>query len=121
MINEILILIIIGFVAGILGGMLGVGGGIIVIPALVFFLGLTQKQANATSLAFMLAPTGLLAVINYYKAGYVNVKYAIILSIAFFVGAYFGSLWAIKMPVETLRKIFALFIIVVGIKLFFSK
>lgn len=119
--NEIIILSLIGIIAGILGGMLGIGGGIIVIPALVFIFGLSQKQANATSLAFMLAPTGLLAVINYYKAGLVNVKYAIILSIAFFIGAYFGSLWAIKMPVETLRKIFAIFIIAVGIKLFFTK
>jgi len=116
-----IILIVVGIVAGLLGGMMGIGGGLIVIPALMFFLGLTQKEANATSLAFMLAPTGLLAVINYYKAGYVNVKYAIIIAIAFFIGAYFGSEWAIKMPVQTLKKLFGVLLIVFGIKYIFGK
>jgi uncharacterized membrane protein YfcA len=119
--SEWIILILVGLIAGILGGMMGVGGGIIVIPSLVFLLGLSQKEANATSIAFMLAPTGLLAFINYYKAGYVNIKYAIILSIAFFVGAYFGSKWAIAMPVDTLKKLFGIFIIIVGLKFILGK
>ncbi len=118
---EWMILLLVGLSAGILGGMMGVGGGVIVIPALMFFLGLTQKEANATSVAFMLAPTGLLAFINYYKAGLVNIKYAALLAIAFFVGAYFGSAWAIKMPIDTLKKLFAILLILVGIKLFFGK
>ncbi len=118
---ELIILLLVGLAAGILGGMMGVGGGIIVIPALMFFLGLTQKEAIATSVAFMLAPTGLLAFINYYKAGLVNVKYAVILTIAFFVGAYFGSTWAIKMPVETLKKLFGILLLLVGFKLIFDK
>lgn len=86
---EWIILLLVGLAAGILGGMMGVGGGVIVIPALMFFLGLTQKEANATSVAFMLAPTGLLAFINYYKAGLVNIKYAAILAIAFFCWSLF--------------------------------
>lgn len=118
---EFIILLIIGLVTGVMGGMLGVGGGIIVIPALMFFMGLTQKEANATSLAFMLAPTGLLAVINYYKAGMVNIKYAAIIAIAFFVGAYFGSAWAIKMPVDTLKKIFGILLLATGLKLILGK
>lgn len=118
---EWIILLTVGLAAGILGGMMGVGGGIIVIPALMFFLGLSQKEANATSVAFMLAPTGLLAFLNYYKAGFVNIKYAAILAIAFFVGAYFGSAWAIKMPVETLKKIFGIFLLLVGLKLILEK
>ncbi|MGQ9846348.1 MAG: TSUP family transporter [Bacteroidales bacterium] len=118
---EIGILLTIGLVAGILGGMLGVGGGIIVIPSLMFFLGLNQKEANATSLAFMLAPTGLLAFLNYYKAGLVNIKYAVILAVAFFIGAYFGSSWAIKMPVDSLKKIFGILLIVTGLKLILGK
>lgn len=118
---EWIILLLVGLAAGILGGMMGVGGGVIVIPALMFFLGLTQKEANATSVAFMLAPTGLLAFINYYKAGLVNIKYAAILALAFFVGAYFGSAWAIKMPIDTLKKLFGVLLILVGIKLFFGK
>ncbi len=118
---EWTILLIIGLITGVMGGMLGVGGGIIVIPALMFFMGLGQKEANATSLAFMLAPTGLLAVINYYKAGMVNFKYAAILAIAFFVGAYFGSAWAIKMPVDTLKKVFGVLLLATGIKLILGK
>jgi hypothetical protein len=118
---EIGILLVIGFVTGILGGMMGIGGGLVVIPALMFFVGLTQKEANATSLAFMLAPVGLLAVLNYYKAGYVNIKYAVILAIAFFIGAYFGSAWAIKMPVETLKRAFGILLIAVGIKYILGK
>ncbi len=118
---EWVILLLVGLAAGILGGMMGVGGGIIVIPALMFFLGLNQKEANATSVAFMLAPTGLLAFINYYKEGLVNIKYAGILALAFFVGAYFGSSWAIKMPIDTLKKIFGIFLLLVGFKLIFGK
>ncbi len=118
---EWIILLIVGLAAGILGGMMGVGGGVIVIPALMFFLGLTQKEANATSVAFMLAPTGLLAFINYYKAGLVNVKFAAILAIAFFIGAYFGSVWAIKMPIDTLKKLFGVLLVLVGLKLILGK
>ncbi|MCX7862770.1 MAG: TSUP family transporter [Bacteroidales bacterium] len=118
---EWIILLLVGLAAGILGGMMGVGGGVIVIPALMFFMGLSQKEANATSVAFMLAPTGLLAFINYYKAGLVNIKYAIILAIAFFIGAYFGSAWAIKMPIDTLKKLFGFLLIFVGVKLIFGK
>jgi uncharacterized membrane protein YfcA len=118
---EWIILLTIGLVAGIMGGMLGVGGGIIVIPALMFFMGLNQKEANATSLAFMLAPTGLLAVMNYYKAGMVNIKYAAILAAAFFIGAYFGSSWAIKIPVDSLKKIFGILLLATGLKLILGK
>lgn len=106
--------------AGLLGGLFGVGGGIIVIPALVYILGMTQHQAQGTSVAFMLLPVGLLAFINYYKAGYINIKYAAILAIAFFIGAYFGSKIALNLSNDSLRKIFAVLVIITGIKLFFD-
>lgn len=119
--NEIILLIITGLVAGMLGGMFGVGGGIVVIPALIFIFGMTQHQAQGTSTAFMLLPVGLLAFINYYKAGHINIKYASILAITFFVGSYFGSKLAINISDTSLKKIFSIFIILAGIKMFFGK
>jgi uncharacterized membrane protein YfcA len=120
-INDIIILIVIGLVTGVFGGMFGVGGGIIIIPALVFFFGFTQQQAQGTSTAFMLLPVGLLAFMNYYKAGQINIKYAAILAVTFFIGGYFGSKLAISISDTVLKKIFAAFIVLVGIKMFFGK
>lgn len=119
--NEIILLIITGLIAGMLGGLFGVGGGIVVIPALIFIFGMTQHQAQGTSTAFMLLPVGLLAFINYYKAGHINVKYATILAITFFIGSYFGSKLAINISETSLKKIFSIFIILAGIKMFFGK
>jgi len=119
--TEIITLILIGLIAGIFGGMFGLGGGVIVIPALVLFMGFTQHQAQGTNLAFMLAPIGILAVMNYYKSGYINVKYAIILALAFFVGAYLGSIWSIKIPDTILKRIFGGVVIIIGIKMILGK
>jgi uncharacterized protein len=119
--NEIILLIITGLIAGMLGGMFGVGGGIVVIPALIFIFGMTQHQAQGTSTAFMLLPVGMLAFINYYKAGHINIKYATILAITFFIGSYFGSKMAINISETSLKKIFSIFIILAGIKMFFGK
>jgi uncharacterized protein len=118
-VNEILLLVVIGILSGVLAGFFGVGGAIIVIPALIFFFGLSQHQAQGTSLAFLLAPIGLFAFVNYYKAGYVNVKYAIIIGLAFMLGAYFGSKIAIRIDGEYLKKAFAVLVILMGIRLFF--
>lgn len=119
--TEIITLVLIGLIAGIFGGMFGIGGGIIVIPALVFFMGLNQHEAEGTNLAFMLAPVGLLAVINYYKSGYINTKYALIIALAFIVGAYFGSLWALHLPANILKKAFGIMIIIIGVKMILGK
>jgi uncharacterized membrane protein YfcA len=120
-VHQIITLLIIGLIAGIFGGMFGIGGGLIVIPALVFFMGMNQHQAEGTNLAFMLAPVGLLAVMTYYKNGYVNVKYSLIIAAAFVAGAYFGSLLALQLPPHILKKAFGVMIILVGIKMFFGK
>jgi len=116
---EILILIAIGVLAGFISGSLGVGGGIIIVPGLVFFLGLTQHQAQGVSLGMMLAPIGLLAFINYYKAGYINIKYSILLLVVFFIGSYFGSLMAIQLPAATLKKIFGGLMLIAGFRMIF--
>jgi uncharacterized membrane protein YfcA len=103
--------------AGVLSGTFGVGGGIIIVPALVFFLGLTQREAQGTSLLILLLPVGIFAVMNYYKQGYMKVSYALIIVVAFVVGAYLGSLIAVNLPDKTLKKIFAVFMVVVAIKM----
>jgi uncharacterized membrane protein YfcA len=118
--TSILLLIIIGFVAGSLGGMVGLGGGIILIPALILIMKMDQQTAQGTSIAVMLPPIGLFAVYNYYKAGYVNTKYALIIAAAFMVGGYFGSLLALKLSPDIMRKVFSVILIIIAIKMFFS-
>lgn len=120
-INEVIILIVIGFLAGIVGGTFGVGGGIIIIPALVFILGLSQHNAQGTSLAVLLFPIGILAVINYSKNGYVNYKFAAILIVSFVLGSYLGSLISVHLPEKILKKVFGIFLLLVSLKMIFSK
>ncbi len=119
--TTILILVAIGISAGILGGFIGIGGGILIIPALVLFLGLSQKEAQGTSLAIMLPPIGLLAAMNYYKAGYINLKYAIIIATAFLIGGYFGSKLAVSINDQVVKKIFAVVLLIVSLKILFEK
>jgi uncharacterized protein len=106
-VQIILLLIMIGLAAGILSGMVGVGGGIIVVPALVFFLGFTQQQAQGTSLGLLLLPVGILAVINYYNKGHIDIRVVGIMAIAFIIGGWLGSKWALALPELTVRRIFA--------------
>jgi len=120
-VSVIVVLIVIGLTAGTLSGLIGVGGAIIIIPALVFFLGMDQYSAQGTSLATLLLPIGLLAVLNYYKAGELNIKYAIIIAIAFFVGGYLGSKVALQIPEAILRKIFAGILFLIALKMFLGK
>jgi len=118
---EISILIVSGLLAGFVAGTLGVGGGIVIVPTLVFIMGMTQHQAQGTSLAVLLFPIGILAVINYTREGYVNYKYALVLILAFVVGSYFGSLLSIHLPDKILKKIFGLLMLVAGLKMIMSK
>jgi len=118
-IQTIVLLAIIGLAAGILSGMIGIGGGIIIVPALVFVLGFTQQQAQGTSLGLLLLPVGILAVMNYYKAGYIDVKVVGIMCATFILGGWLGSKVAISLPQETIKKIFAIVLIVVALKMLF--
>jgi len=119
--SLLLILIVIGIITGIMAGMLGIGGAIIMIPALGLLLGLSQQTAQGTSLAVMLPPVGIIAAYNYYKAGHVNIKFALILAIAFIIGSYFGSKIALNLPQSTLKKIFGILLLLVAAKMLFSK
>ena len=117
----LLILLGIGILTGVTAGMLGIGGAIIMIPALVFFMGFSQQTAQGTSLAVMLPPIGIIAAYNYYKAGEVNIKFALILAAAFLFGSYFGSKLALNLPQEVLKKIFGILLLLVAAKMLFSK
>jgi uncharacterized membrane protein YfcA len=120
-VTTILMIVVLGLLTGFMAGMLGIGGGIIVIPALVMILGFTQQSAQGTSLAMMLPPVGVIAVWNYYKAGHVDIRVAAILAVVFVVGSIFGSKLAVKIPQDVLKKIFGIFLIVVAIKMLFGK
>jgi uncharacterized membrane protein YfcA len=119
--SMLLILIVIGIITGFMAGMLGIGGAIIMIPALVFLLGISQQTAQGTSLAVMLPPIGILAAYNYYKAGQVNIKFALILAAFFLVGSYFGSKLALDIPQAMLKKIFGVLLLLVAAKMLLSK
>ena len=120
--SQILILCSIGLAAGILSGMFGVGGGVIIVPALVYFLAMTQHQAQGTSLALMLLPIGILAVWNYWKSDAVDWKAGLIIALAFVVGGYFGSKISLNLSEVRLKQAFGVLMIGVAIKMiFFSK
>src|SRR6476620_628683 len=104
----ILLISLIGLIAGILSGLVGVGGGIIIVPALVFFLGFSQHEAQATYLGLLLLPVGILAVINYYIKGFIDIKVVVIMSIAFILGGWLGSKLSLTLPQDTVKKIFAI-------------
>jgi uncharacterized protein len=120
-ISMLMILIVIGIITGVMAGMLGIGGAIIMIPALVFFMGFSQQMAQGTSLAVMLPPIGILATYNYYKAGHVDIKFALILAGAFLIGSYFGSKYALTLPQATLRRIFGVLLLLVAAKMLIGK
>ena len=121
-ITTIFALLLLGLAAGMLSSMVGIGGGVVIVPALVFLFAISQKMAQGTSLAMLLPPIGVLAVVNYYKAGYVDFKIAAILCIAFIAGSYFGSKLALNLEETTLKRIFGVFLMIMAVKyLFFSK
>ncbi len=119
--HQIILLIVVGLTAGLLGGTLGVGGGVIVIPALVFLFGFSQHDAQGTTLAFMLPPVTILATWNYWKNGNVNWRYALILSLTFLIGAFIGSKLAVEIPDKVLKKMFGLLLLFFALKMIFSK
>jgi len=120
-VTTLILLLAIGVVTGVFAGMLGIGGAIIMVPALVFILGFSQQMAQGTSLAVMLPPIGIIAAYNYWKAGEVNIKFALILAAAFLVGSYFGSKFALNIPQAVLKKIFGVLLLLVAAKMLLSK
>lgn len=117
--QMVLIIIVIGIAAGILSGLVGVGGGIIIVPALVYFVGFSQKTAQGTSLGLILLPVGILGVLQYYKQGHIDVKVVWILAAGFLIGGFLGSKIALNLSQETVKKIFAVLMIIIAIKMLF--
>ncbi len=120
-VQTLVILLGIGLAAGALGGIFGIGGGLIMIPGMVLLLGVDQHTAIGTSLAVMLPPIGIAATYNYYKSGSVNLAYAVIIALAFIVGSFLSSKLALTLPELTMRRIFAVFLVAMGVRMFFVK
>ena len=107
--STLFILLLIGVVAGIASGFVGIGGGLIIVPALIYFTGLDQHIAQGTSLAMMLPPIGILAAMNYHNQQSVEWTYAACLAITFVIGAWLGSKWSLKLSPTLVRLVFAAF------------
>lgn len=119
-IQTILILLLIGLMAGLASGMVGIGGGIIIVPALVFFLGMTQHSAQGVSIGMLLMPVGFLAAINYYKAGHFNMTYSALIGLSFVGGAYLGSRISLAIDPLTMKRIFGVIVLIMALRLIFS-
>jgi uncharacterized membrane protein YfcA len=118
---DIVIYIIIGIIAGTLSGLFGIGGGIVIIPALMFLKGFPQLKAQGTSLIAMLPPVGILAFIEYYKKGNTDIFAGVIICITMVISAKFGGQLANIIPMDIMKKSFGIFVILVGIKTFLGK
>jgi uncharacterized membrane protein YfcA len=118
----ILGLILLGLLAGAFSGVVGIGGGIIIVPALVYLFGLSQHQAQGTTLGLLMFPVGILAVMQYYKQGYIDYRYVLFIAAGFIVGGYLGGKLVVNIPDYIIKKIFALLMIAIAVKiLFFDK
>jgi uncharacterized membrane protein YfcA len=118
---NIFLYILLGVVAGIFSGLIGIGGGIIIVPMLVLLFGLSQHTAQGTTLALMVPPIGLLAAWMYYKEGFVDLKIAGLICIGFFLGGLIGAKFAAKIPGDILRRIFGMALLVASLKMIFYK
>lgn len=116
-----LLYVVLGLVAGICGGIFGIGGGIILIPALVFLFGLTQLQAQGTTLAILVPPIGLLAALRYYYSGNVKLGMAAFICLGFFIGGFIGASLIQNVPDPLLKKLFGVFLLFVAVRMIFTK
>jgi len=119
--KDMTIYMTLGLMAGILSGLIGIGGGVIIVPALMFLFGFSQHLAQGTTLAAMVPPIGLLAAYEYYNKGFVDMKVAGLIAVGFFIGGFFGARIATYASNEVLHKIFGIILILLGVKLFTSK
>lgn len=117
----IFLYLILGLLVGVLSGIVGIGGGILIVPALVYLFHMSQHKAQGTSLGALLAPIGILAFWEYYKAGNADLKAALVIALGFIAGGYFGGLWAQKLPDVVLQRIFGTLLIIIGIKLLWGR
>ncbi|MGD0682627.1 MAG: sulfite exporter TauE/SafE family protein [Terracidiphilus sp.] len=114
-------MLLVGLLVGVFSGVVGIGGGILFVPALVWLAGMSQHKAQGTSLGALLAPVGIFAFIEYYRKGNADLKVALLLAVGFLIGGYFGAVGAQHIPDLWLRRIFAVTMIAVGGKMLFSR
>jgi uncharacterized membrane protein YfcA len=119
--TNILLYVLLGLTAGALSGLIGIGGGVIIVPALVLFFGLSQHQAQGTTLALLVPPIGVLAVWSYYKQGYVNFEIAGYMCVGFLAGSYLGARMATNLPNIVLERIFGVALLLIALKMLFTK
>jgi uncharacterized protein len=113
-------LLAIGLVAGVFAGMFGIGGGLIIVPALLFLIKLKELEAIGTSLAALIPPVGLLGAVEYYRNGFVNLRFAALVAIGLFLGAYFGAKIMIALPPAAVRRIYGSFLLLIAIRMLFT-
>jgi len=118
---RFLIFILVGILAGTISGFLGIGGATIIMPILIYFFGFSQHEAQGTTLLLMVPPIGILAALTYYKKGYANVPVAIFICLGFILGAFLGAKCAISIPEKLLRKLFALYLLIISFHMFLKK
>jgi hypothetical protein len=118
---NIILYILLGLLTGVFGGMFGLGGGVVIIPALVFLFGLSQHQAQGTTLALLVPPIGLLAAWQYYKQGYVDLKIAAFVCLGFFFGGLLGAKLVVGLPEPLLRRLFGVALLMISIKMILAK
>jgi uncharacterized membrane protein YfcA len=119
--TNIVLYLLVGLIAGLFSGLIGIGGATIMIPALVLLFGLSQHLAQGTTLAMMVPPIGILAAWTYYKAGFVDLKIAAFLCLGFFIGGLLGAQFAIDIPGHILKKLFGIFLLIVSLRMIFFK
>ena len=110
-------LIAIGLAAGVLAGMFGIGGGLVIVPALLYFMKLSEVDSIGTSLAALIPPVGLLGAMEYYRRGHVNLKYALVIAAGLFLGSYFGARIILALPPLTIRRIYGVFLVLVAARM----
>ncbi len=115
--TQLLVLVLVGLLAGALSGFVGVGGGIIIVPAMIYFMNMNQMQAQGVSLALLMLPVGILGVMNYYKAGHIQFSYVLIIAIGFVLGNYVGSKYAMRVPEHKIKFLFALLMLFVAVQM----
>ncbi|MGD0274988.1 MAG: TSUP family transporter [Syntrophales bacterium] len=119
--NNTVAFILLGVVAGILSGMIGIGGGTIIVPALVILFGFSQHMAQGTTLALLVPPIGILAVWTYYRAGYVDLQTAGLVCIGFVIGGFIGAKVATNLTSAVLEKIFGIALLIISLKMIFTR
>jgi uncharacterized protein len=119
--GNIIAYLLLGLAAGILSGLVGIGGGILIVPALVFLFGFSQQQAQGTTLALLVPPIGILAAWTYYKQGFVDIKVAALIAAGFIIGSLIGARFVTGLPNSTLEKVFGTFLVLIGLKMVFGK